>query len=700
MKTEDIRNISIIGYDGAGKTCLAEALVKYGSPDRALKEIAPTRLDLDNEELKRNITLSTKTTFTQWKDVHINILDTPGFFNILAETSNSIAMTEASILTVKCSKPIRHYIEKFSFITEDRAKPTAIFINQCDIERANLDEIMESLTQEVKKDTRSQDNKKRLVFISYPIGLDTAHQGVIDVLRMKAYFYQGAYGKFQEKDIPSELKSKAEELHTQLVEMLAETDDELINKYLEGTTISEEELIEAFKKGFSTRAFFPIFCGSAKKGTGINVILDYIVNCFPNPAIREWASKVGEDKMEMRKVDINGPFSAIVFKTTVDHFQGKVTYIRIISGVIKSDMSIYNTNKKIEEKFASLIRVDGKNQITLNEAIAGDIVAITKLKDTQTGDTLSTPDRPALFLTMEFPKPIISFALKAKTKQDEDKLSNGLQRLIEEDPLLSYTRTTDTKELLLSGMGQAHLEIAIERLKRKYEVDVTTQPPKVPYKETIKKPSKAQGKYKRQSGGRGQYGDCWLELKPLPRGKGFEFTETIFGGAIPKNYIPSIQKGVEEAMQEGPLAGYPVTDIAVNVYDGSYHEVDSSDMAFKIAGSMGFKNAYSQANPVLLEPIMQLEIVIPEEFLGDVIGDINARRGKIQGMDPTPRGNVVKALVPFENTATYATDLYSITQGIGYFTMQFSHMEEVPSQIAQKIIEAYQKQKSQQEEEK
>ncbi|MCX7959799.1 MAG: EF-Tu/IF-2/RF-3 family GTPase, partial [Deltaproteobacteria bacterium] len=382
------------------------------------------------------------------------------------------------------------------------------------------------------------------------------------------------------------------------------------------------------------------------------------INCFPDPASREWPSKVSEDKMEMRRVDVNDPFSAIVFKTTVDHFQGKVTYMRIISGVIKADAPVYNSTKRIEEKFATLIRVDGKNQIPLTEAIAGDIVAVTKLKDTQTGDTLSTSERPAVYLTMEFPKPTISFSLKAKTKQDEDKLSNGLQRLIEEDPLLSYTRTTDTKELLLSGMGQAHLEIAIERLKRKYEVDVTTQPPKVPYKETIKKPAKAQGKYKRQSGGRGQYGDCWLELKPMPRGKGFEFTESIFGGAIPKNYIPSIQKGVEDAMLEGPLAGYPVTDLSVNVYDGSYHEVDSSDMAFKIAGSMGFKNAYSQANPILLEPIMQLEITIPEEFLGDVIGDINSRRGKIQGMDPTPRGNVVKALVPYENTATYATDLH------------------------------------------
>ncbi len=691
MKTEGIRNVSLIGYDGSGKTCLAEAMVKYGSPDRALKEIAPTRLDLDNEELKRNLTLSTKTTFTSWKDIHINILDTPGFFNILAETSNSIAMTEASVLTIRCAKPIKHYIERFGFMTEDRAKPMAVFINQCDIERANLDEAFDSLSQEIKG---------KLVFISYPIGLDTAHQGVIDVLRMKAYYYQGAYGKFQEKEIPSELKDKAEELHTKLVEILAETDDELVNKYLEGTALTEEELINAFRKGFAARSFFPVFCGAVKKATGVNLLLDYIVNCFPDPLAREWPSKISEDKMEMRKVDANEPFSAIVFKTTVDHFQGKVSYMRIISGVIKSDAPVYNSTKKIEEKFATLIRVDGKNQIPLTEAIAGDIVAVTKLKDTQTGDTLSTQERPAVYLTMEFPKQTISFSLKAKTKQDEDKLSNGLQRLIEEDPLLSYTRTTDTKELLLSGMGQAHLEIAIERLRRKYEVDVTTQPPKVPYKETIKKPAKAQGKYKRQSGGRGQYGDCWLELKPMPRGKGFEFTESIFGGAIPKNYIPSIQKGVEDAMLEGPLAGYPVTDLSVNVYDGSYHEVDSSDMAFKIAGSMGFKNAYSQANPILLEPIMQLEIVIPEEFLGDVIGDINSRRGKIQGMDPTPRGNVVRALVPYENTATYATDLHSITQGIGYFTMQFSHMEEVPAQIAQKIIEAYQKQKSQQEEEK
>ncbi len=691
MKTDSIRNVSVIGYDGAGKTCLIEAMVKYGSPERASKEIVPTRLDLENEELKRNITLSTKTTFTQWKDTHINLLDTPGFFNILGETYNTIAMTEASVLVIKATSPIKHYIERFGFLTEDRAKPMAIFINQCDLERADIDEAAASLSNEIKG---------KIVFISYPIGLDTAHLGVVDVLRMKAYYYQGAYGKFQEKEIPPELKDKAEELHTQLVEILAETDDALVNKYLEGTPLTEEELIQAFQKGFASRMFFPVFSGAAKKATGINLLLDYIVNTFPTPSSREWTSKIGEDKLEMRKVDVNEPFSAIVFKTTVDHFQGKVTYIRIISGVLKPDSPVYNATKRVEEKFATLIRVDGKNQIPLTEAIAGDIVSITKLKDTQTGDTLATIDRPANYLVMEFPQPTISFSLKAKTKQDEDKLSNGLQRLVEEDPLLSYTRTTDTKELLLSGMGQAHLEIAIERLKRKYEVDVNTQPPRIPYKETIKKPSKAQGKYKRQSGGRGQYGDCWLELKPLPRGKGFEFTESIFGGAIPKNYIPSIQKGVEDAMLEGPLAGYPVTDLSVNVYDGSYHEVDSSDMAFKIAGSMGFKNAYAAANPILIEPIMQLEIVIPEEFLGDVIGDINSRRGKILGMEPTPRGNVVKALVPYENTATYATDLHSITQGIGYFTIKFSHMEEVPATISQKIIEAYQKQKSQQEEEK
>lgn len=691
MKTDIIRNVSVIGYDGAGKTCLIEAMVKYGSPERASKEVVPTRLDLDNEELKRNITLSTKTTFTQWNDIHINLLDTPGFFNILGETYNSIAITESSILVVKAAKPIKHYIERFGYLTEDRSKPMAIFINQCDMERADIEEAIQSLTSEIKG---------KIIFLSYPIGLDTSHQGVIDVLRMKAYYYQGAYGKFQEREIPPDLKEKAEDLHTQLVEVLAETDDALVNKYLEGRDLTEDELFSAFKKGFESRMFFPVFSGAAKKATGINLLLDYISHSFPSPDTREWPSKQGEEKMEMRKVDVNEPFSAIVFKTTVDHFQGKVSYLRIVSGVLKPDLPIYNATKRIEEKFAAIVRVDGKNQIPLAEAIAGDIVSITKLKDTQTGDTLATSDRPANYLTIEFPKPTISVALKAKTKQDEDKLSNGLQRLVEEDPLLSYARTQDTKELLLSGMGQAHLEIATERLKRKYEVDVITQPPKVPYKETIRKSAKAQGKYKRQSGGRGQYGDCWLELKPLPRGRGFEFTETIFGGAIPKNYIPSIQKGVEDAMLEGPLAGYPVTDISINVYDGSYHEVDSSDMAFKIAGSMGFKNAYSTANPILIEPIMQLEIVIPEEFLGDVIGDINAKRGKILGMEPTPRGNIVKALVPYENTATYATDLHSITQGIGYFTMQFSHMEEVPAAIAQKIIDAYQKQKSQQEEEK
>ncbi|MFA6033335.1 MAG: elongation factor G, partial [Myxococcota bacterium] len=458
--------------------------------------------------------------------------------------------------------------------------------------------------------------------------------------------------------------------------------------YLEGSEPTQEELEKAFKDGFAARKIFPVFCGAARRGTGITTMLDAINNSFPSAGER--ADWVGTDKAGagvMRKPLASEPFSAFVYKSTIDHFTGKVSFLRIVSGSLAADQLVYNTGRRVEEKIGALVKVDGKNLIAIKQATAGDMVAITKLKETTTGDTLADPSHSVLYPNYTPPKRCMSVALKPRNKTDEEKLAHGIAKLVEEDPVLGTSRDPMTKELILSGMGQAQIEVTIEKLRRKFEVEVTQGQPKIPYKETIKGKAEKQGKHKKQSGGRGQYGDCWIRLEPRPRGAGFEFANEVFGGSIPGNFIPAVEKGVVGALDEGPVAGYPIVDIKAIVFDGSYHDVDSSEMAFKLAGSLGFQSAIVEASPILLEPIMHLEITIPEEFLGDVIGDINSRRGKIQGMDSTPRGNVVRCQVPMSEILVYSPELHSRTQGLGYYTQEFSHYEETPPLVAQKVKE-------------
>jgi elongation factor G len=677
---DPIRNISVIGYDGAGKTAFTEALSRLGAPDRASKDGSTSRLDHEPEEGKRNFSVTTHVTHLQWKGNTINVLDTPGFSNFLTETANMVSMTEAAVMVCSATGAAKHLTERFWFIAEDAKLPVAFYVNRMDTEGANLEKAVKEIEAEIQA---------RVVVCQLPIGTDTLHRGVVDLFTGKAWITEGAFGKMGEKEIPADTKDEAAVYRTKFIESVAECDDDLLNKYLEGTEPTPAELEAAFAKGFATRKIFPLFCGSAKKGTGLGLLLDCVAQSFPAPNERaEW---VGSDpkggQALMRKPLASEPLSALVFKTTIDRFTGNVSFLRVVSGTLTADTAVYNPAKRVEEKFAGLVKVDGKNLVPVKQAAAGDVVALTKLKETQTGDTLCDSGSPVLLAPFAAPKRVMSVAVKPKNKADEDKMAQGILKLVEEDPVLEYSRDPVIKEAILAGMGQAHIEVTIERLRRKFEVEVSSSPPRIAYRETVKGKSEAQGKYKKQTGGRGQYGDCWLKMEPLARGAGFEFADEIFGGAIPKNFIPAVQKGVEGAMLEGPVAGYPVVDVKVTVYDGSYHDVDSSELAFKMAGSFGFQNCIAEANPVLLEPIMKIEVTIPEEYMGDVIGDLNSRRGKILGMESTRRGSTIKALVPQAEILTYSPELHSRTQGLGYYTMEFSHYEEAPPLVAAKVKE-------------
>ncbi len=525
--------------------------------------------------------------------------------------------------------------------------------------------------------------------LNLPIGEGPDFKGLIDLIRLKAYVYENS--RAVEAQLPS--MPEIEQYRKKLVEKIAEADDTLLEKYLEKGELSEEELLRGIREGSLTRRFIPVLCGSATRNTGVRELMDAIVLCLPSPLdIARIVPLKGKnpktaDTVE-RKPSPQEPLSAYVFKTISDPYAGKLTFFRVYSGVMKSDSTVLNTVTGTKERVGQVFFVVGKKQIPAQTIGAGDMGVTAKLKDTSTGDTLSDEAHPIIFERVRFADPILSYAIAPKSKGDEEKVSAGLQRILEEDPTLRFHRDEETKEMIISGMGQVHIEVALEKLKRKYGVEVIMKTPKIPYRETIKTSARAQGKYKKQSGGRGQYGDCWLEIEPLPRNGGYEFVDKIVGGVIPRQYIPAVEKGVIEAMHEGVLAGYPMVDIKVTLYDGSYHSVDSSELAFKIAGSLAFKKAAQEARPVLLEPIMKVEVIVPDDTLGAVIGDLNARRGKVQGVEPQAGGNQkILALVPMAEMLTYANQLQSITSARGLYSMEFSHYDEVPTHIAQKIIQ-------------
>ncbi|NLJ50010.1 MAG: elongation factor G [Candidatus Atribacteria bacterium] len=686
--SKDIRNVGLFSHAGAGKTTLAEALLYHsGLISRKGKvEEGNTVSDWEPEEIKRGISIDLSVLPFEWQGKKINLIDTPGYADFVGNVLGALRAVDCGLIPVCGVSGVEVGVERSWTYLEKNKLPVFFFINKMDRDGANFDKVL----REIQNDLSS---KATPLYI--PIGKESNFQGVVDVLAMKALYFQADGKSLKEDTIPTDLQNKAQEIHDFLVENIAETNDELLNMYLEGQAIDPEILKETLRQAILQRKLFPVLCGSGLTDRGVSLLGDALCHYAPSPLDRPPIQGMNPKTNEVieRKCSETEPFSAYVYKIISDPYVGKLALVRVFSGKLTSDSRLFNASRNTEEKVGQLLTLRGKYQESVTEIGPGDMGAIAKINEIYLGDTISEKEKPIVFANLKYPEANYLSSVKPLGRGDEDKISLGISRMLEEDPTIKEIRDPDTKEYVLYGYGDIHLDVLIEKMKRKFGVEVGLAIPKVPYKETIKGTTKVEGKYKRQSGGRGQYGHCWLELEPLPRGKGFEFVDKIVGGAIPRNYIPSVEKGVQEAMLEGVLAGYPIIDIRVTVYDGSFHPVDSSDMAFKIAGSMALKKGCLECNPVLLEPIMNLEITVPEEYMGDVIGDINSRRGRILGMDPQDGYQVIRANVPLAEIFRYSVDLRSLTQGRGSYKMTFSNYEEVPAQIAEGIIQKAKKEK-------
>ncbi|HVN97755.1 MAG TPA: elongation factor G [Syntrophorhabdaceae bacterium] len=685
-----IRNLGIFSHGGEGKTSIVEAMLFLAGENTRLGSVddGTSLMDYEPEEIERKITISSSLACFEWGKNKINLLDTPGDDNFISDAKLCMRVVDGAIIVVSAVSGVKVQTEKVWEYANEFAVPVCLLINKLDRERADFARTLE--------DIQKSFSDKTVLVLQVPMGIEEDFKGVIDLLSMKACVYKNDLsGGFDIVDIPPEYLDEAKKYREKLVETAVEIDDEVMERYLNGDEIKDAEVEQCLRTGIFARKIAPVMCVSAAKNIGIGKALDDIVKYFPPPTYRKEVEginvKTGE-KMA-KEMSVSKPFSAFVFKTFTDPFAGKLTLFRVYSGELHPDMTVLNSTKDEKERIGQIFYLVGKKQKPAGLAQAGDIAVVAKLKETGTGDTLCDEKAPIRYESVTLASPVISFSLQPKAKGDEDKLNTSLARLIEEDQTIRYSRDEQTKEFILSGMGQVHIEVIVEKMKRKFGVEVELKEPKVPYKETIKGTTKVQGKYKKQSGGKGQYGDTWLEIGPLPRGTGFEFVDKVVGGSVPRQYIPAVEKGIVEAMNQGMLAGYPVVDFRVALYDGSYHDVDSSEMAFKIAASMGFKKGLEQCKPVLLEPIMRIEVIVPDENMGDIMGDMNSRRGKIIGVESRGNNQVVKATVPMAEILRYAPDLRSMTGGRGTFTMEFDHYEEVPGQIAEKIIEAARKEK-------
>jgi len=676
------RNVALLGHGQAGKTSLAEALLfTSGKIDRLGKVDAGTStLDYEPEEIKRNISIGSAMHQYAWKKHTVFLLDTPGDDNFITEAKFAAKVADCAVFTIGAVLGVRYQTGKFADFIAERSLPTIFFINKMDRERANFEKTLEEIKNELPLNP---------AVLHLPIGSEAAFKGVVDIVKQKAYLYAtDGSGKVSEMEIPSELADSVANYRENLMEQVAETDDDLIEKFLEEGELNVSDLQQGLKAAVRAGTLCPVCVGAASANMGTELLLDMINDFFPSP--QECPSHVGVDPKTgetiERKPTADEPFSAQVFKTMADPYAGRLTIFKVFSGTLAGD-TFYNVTKETSERFGQLFVLEGKNQKPVDSVGPGMIAAVAKLKETGTGDTLSIENAPILYDALTPMAPVMSFAVRAK-KGDEEKLFSSISKMLDEDLTLKLTRELQTKEILMSGVGQVHLEVVGEKIKRKFGVDLDLQLPKVPYKETIKGKARVQGKHKKQSGGRGQFADTWIEMEPLPAGGGFEFADKIVGGVIPKQYIPAVEKGIVEAMAGGVIAGYPMVDVKVALVDGSFHSVDSSEMAFKIAGSLAFKKAVAEAKPVLLEPIMNISIRIPEDCVGDVMGDLNSRRGRVMGMDSEPKNEVINAQVPMAEILRYAPDLTSMTGGRGSFSVGFSHYEEVPAQLAEKIIEA------------
>ncbi len=677
---DTVRNLALIGPHGAGKTSFAEAMLYVSGASDKLGKVddGSSSLDYEEEEKKRNMSVNSHIAFCEWDGNLINLVDTPGFSNFLFDTQSSLNVVDGCVLVVGAiSGEGAVQGKRYWDMAEGFKLPRMILVNKLDRERTSFDDTVRATEKELGI---------KVLPITIPIGAEADFKGVIDLIEMKAYTNDPS-GKPQAGEIPDDLKDAAASARERIIESVAELDDDLLEKYLNGETLDTDLVYKMLHEGARNSSLFPLFAGSSASLVGVGKFMDSISRFTPSPkeiGPIEAKSKDGEPSEIVPSE--NGVSQAFVFKTISDPYAGKINIFRVYSGSINGDTTVYNATKESKEKLGHLYKIIGKKEHPLDRALMGDIVAVNKLKETDTGDTLGGDSSALVIEPLEVPQAVLSYAIEPKSRNDEDKLMPSLNRIQEEDPAIQYRIDEETREFLLSGTGQTHVEVVVNKLRDTYGVNVELKTPRVPYRETIRGKAKAEGKYIKQTGGRGQYGDAWVEIEPMPRGGGYEFVNNIVGGAIPKNFIPSVEKGVLEAMKKGVSAGYPVVDVKVTLFDGKYHSVDSSDIAFQIAGSMGFKQAMEQAKPMLLEPIMRMEITIPEESMGDVIGDVNSRRGKVSGVDSQPGSHQINALVPMSEVLSYAPELRSITSGRGNFSMEFSHYEEVPDHLSGKII--------------
>jgi elongation factor G len=694
FESDAIRNICIVGHGASGKTSLTSAILfNSGAVNRLARvEDGNTVTDWEDEEIERKISISAAMAHCEWKKRKINILDTPGYRPFLAETQLSVRAADAAIVVVDAVAGVEVQTEKVWEFCDEYSLPRIIVVNKLDRDNASSERSLASLEESFGRGS---------VPLQIPMGAEQDFSGVISLVTGKAYRYsKDGSGKFQEEDVPGEYQDTLAAQREKLIEMVAEGSDALMEKFFSEGTLEQADLVEGLKSSIVQGNIHPVFYASSTLNIGVAQIMDAVDDLFPSPAqvgTVTGTDPKGDQSVE-RKISSEEPYAAYVFKTIADPFAGRISLLKLYSGIMRSDSSYHNQTKGKNEKFGPLQILQGKTMVPAGEVHAGDFFAVTKLKETTTGDTICDPAQPVVFTSVAIPEPSITFAIEPKSRGDEDKISNALTRITEEDAAVRYNRDPQTKQLLLSGSDQLHVEITVSKLRKRYGVEVILKTPKIPYRETIRGKADVQGRHKKQTGGHGQFGDCRIRMEPLPRGGQFEFVDEIFGGAIPRNFIPAVEKGIVEAAARGYLAGYPVVDFKITLYDGSFHPVDSSEMAFKIAGSLAFKKAMETANPVLLEPIMNVEIYAPQEYAGALTGDLTSRRGRLQGMDIKRDIQIIKAQVPMAEMVSYSPVLTSVTGGRGSYHMEYSHYDEVPAHIAQKVIDESKKETTEEEE--
>ena len=685
MKVYDaasIRNVAMIGHGGCGKTQLVSAMLFTAGAVTRMGRVddGTTITDFDEEEIARKHTLSSSLAYAEWQKLKINVIDTPGFANFLTDARSALRVVEAAVLVVDAVAGVEVQTEKLWSEAAALELPRVVVVNRLDRERASLERTLESL---------QRDLSRAIVPIQIPIGEEKAFKGVIDLVGMTAWMFAGdGSGQMMQSDIPQAFAGRAQTAREQLVEMVAEADEKLMERFFEEGTLTQDELTAGLRTATMSGKVFPLVCTSGLANVGLQALLDVIARYVPSPAERDMLALDGAGSEISVKASDSAPYAAFVWKTIADPFAGRITLMRVGAGSLKSDTTVHNATRDVPERLGHLLVMQGKTQTHVPELKAGDLGAVAKLKETTTSDTLAEKATKVAFPVITFPEPVLSYAIEPKSRGDEDKIGTAMQRLREEDPSISYARDPQTQELLLAGQGQLHIEVTVAKLKRRFSVEVNLRPPRIAYRETITVSTEAHGRHKKQTGGHGQFGDCKIRVEPLPRGADFEFIDDISGGSIPRQYVSAVEKGIQDSRLRGYLAGYPMVDFRASVYDGSFHPVDSNELSFRMAGSLAFKDAMTRARPTILEPIMQVEVYSPSDFAGDLMGDLNGRRGRIAGMDTRGTLTVIKAQVPMSEMLTYEQHLTSATGGRGTYHMDYSHYEEVPQHLQTKIIAA------------